>query len=60
MALGYSRVVTYTLPEEGGASLRAVGWAATVATGGGSWDTQSRRRVDKHPTQKKLRWETTA
>src|SRR5690606_4834658 len=25
-ALGYRRLVTYTLPEEGGASLRAAGW----------------------------------
>lgn len=25
-ALGYTRLITYTLPEEGGASLRAAGW----------------------------------
>lgn len=56
-AIGYRRLVTYTLPEEGGSSLRAAGWALIGAAGGGSWDTPSRPRVDLHPTQEKLRWE---
>ena len=55
-ALGYRRVVTYTLPSEGGASLRAAGWEPVATTDGGSWDTPSRRRIDKHPTQPKIRW----
>jgi hypothetical protein len=34
--MGYEEVVTYTLPEEGGASLRAAGWALEAdGTGGG-------------------------
>jgi len=56
-ALGYRRLVTYTLPEEGGASLRAAGWRLIGEAGGGSWHRESRPRVDLHPTQIKLRWE---
>ena len=56
-ALGYRRLVTYTLPEEGGASLRAAGWKLLGQAGGGSWDRESRPRVDTAPTQQKLAWE---
>jgi hypothetical protein len=56
-ALGYRRLGTYTLPEEGGASLRAAGWRCLGQTGGGSWSCKTRPRVDHHPTQVKLRWE---
>ena len=56
-ALGYRRLVTYTLPEEGGASLRASGWTLAGEAGGGSWSRDGREREDKHPTQRKLRWE---
>lgn len=56
-ALGYIRLGTYTLPEEGGASLRASGWRCLGQAGGGSWSCASRPRVDMHPLQVKLRWE---
>lgn len=57
-ALGYRRLVTYTLPEEGGASLRASNWSIVAETaGGGRWDCKSRPRVDLHPLQTKIRWE---
>nr|DAF77190.1 MAG TPA: hypothetical protein [Caudoviricetes sp.] len=56
-ALGYRKLITYTLPEEGGASLRAAGWRLIGAAGGGTWHCPSRPRVDTHPTQQKLRWE---
>ena len=56
-AMGYRRLVTYTLPEEGGASLRGAGWKCLGEAGGGSWSCPSRPRVDLHPTQTKLRWE---
>jgi hypothetical protein len=56
-SLGYRKLVTYTLPEEGGASLRAAGWKLLGEAGGGSWNCKSRPRVDKAPTQTKLRWE---
>lgn len=56
-ALGWRRLVTYILPEEGGASLRGAGWKCIGEAGGGSWDRAERPRVDTHPTQTKLRWE---
>lgn len=56
-ALGYRKLVTYTLREEGGASLRAAGWRVVAETDGGSWSCPSRPRVDTHPLQAKLRWE---
>lgn len=56
-AMGYRRLVTYTLPEEGGTSLRAAGFRLIGEAGGGSWSRADRPRVDMHPTQPKLRWE---
>lgn len=56
-ALGYRRLITYTLASEGGASLRAAGWRLVGEAGGGPWSRLSRPRVDTHPTQGKLRWE---
>ncbi|HEY8377412.1 MAG TPA: XF1762 family protein [Nannocystis sp.] len=56
-AMGYRRLVTDTLPEEGGASLRAAGWRLIGEAGGGSWHREGRPRVDLHPTRTKLRWE---
>ena len=56
-ALGYRRLVTYTLPAESGASLRGAGWRCIGEAGGGTWSRASRPRVDLHPTQIKLRWE---
>lgn len=56
-AMGYKKMVTYTLEEEGGASLRASGARLIGQAGGGSWNCRSRPRVDKHPTQMKFRWE---
>lgn len=56
-ALGYRRLVTYTLASESGASLRAAGWKIMAESPGGSWSVPSRPRVDKHPLQAKIRWE---
>lgn len=56
-ALGYHRIGTYTLPDEGGASLRGAGWKLIGERGGGSWSCPSRPRVDRHPTEPKLLWE---
>lgn len=58
-ALGYRRLITYTLPYEGGGSLRGAGWRLIGEAGGGSWSRPSRPRVDTAPTQRKLRWEVT-
>lgn len=59
-ALGYRRIGTYILKSEPGTSLVAAGWKLIAETSGGSWDTPSRPRVDKHPTQPKLLFERSA
>lgn len=56
-AIGYRRLITYTLPEEGGTSLRAANWKLIGEAGGGAWSRDGRPRVDTHPQQVKLRWE---
>lgn len=56
-ALGWRKLITYTLPEEGGASLRASNWRCVGEAGGGPWSRKNRPRVDQHPTQTKFRWE---
>lgn len=55
--LGYKRLITYILSSESGTSLLASGWKLLYQTKGGSWNTPSRPRVDKHPTQQKLLFE---
>ncbi len=58
-ALGYRRLITYTLPVEQGCSLVASGWKCLGSAGGGRWSRPSRPRIDLHPTPQKIRWETT-
>lgn len=55
-AMGYERVITYTLAEEPGTSLRASRFVEVRKTQGGSWDAPSRPRTDKAPTTPKLLW----
>jgi hypothetical protein len=59
-ALGFTRIGTYTLKREPGTSLVAAGWTKIAEVVGRSWDTPSRRRTDKHPTEDKLLWELCA
>lgn len=58
-ALGYKRLITYTLPEEGGASLRASNWQCLGLKGGGNWNSKSRPRIDTAEILRgqKLLWE---
>lgn len=56
-ALGWRRMVTYTLASEPGTSLRAAGWRVVGQTDPESWSRQGRPRVDHAPLQAKLRWE---
>jgi hypothetical protein len=56
-AMGFRRLVTYTLASEPGTSLRAAGWREIGVRGGGSWSTPSRPRVDTHPLEQKTLWE---
>lgn len=54
--LGYSKIITYILDTEDGASLRAAGWHKEADIRGHSWDTPSRPRTTTAPTQDKQRW----
>ena len=56
-ALGWRRLVTYTLASEPGTSLVAAGWRVVGQTQAQSWNRLNRPRVDKYPLQEKLRWE---
>ena len=58
-AMGYRRLITYTMPEEGGASLRAAGWTLIGQRGGGNWNTPARPRIDTDELLRgqKLLWE---
>jgi hypothetical protein len=56
-AMGYRKLITYTLSSEPGTSLRAAGWTVVGETPGRSWSVPSRPRVDKHTLQPRLRWE---
>jgi len=52
--LGYRRLITYTLPEEGGASLRASGFRFDGDAGGGDWFRKSRSRTHLEHTPEDL------
>ena len=54
--LGYSRIITYILESESGASLRASGWKLDGTTSGGACDRPSRRRNTSAPTCPKKRY----
>lgn len=56
-AMGYRRIITYTLETEPGTSLKAAGWRFVRKAGGGSWSRPSRKRNDKAPIVKKQLWE---
>ena len=56
-AMGYRKLITYTLATEPGTSLRAAGWRQVAEVRAKTWHTPSRPRVDRQPLQAKLRWE---
>jgi len=57
-ALGWVRFITYTLPEEGGASLRASGWreAGVTSSGDEQWSRKTRLRAPAERPDPKTRW----
>lgn len=56
-ALGYSKVLTYTLKTESGSSLKALGWIQSEVHGHG-WSWKDRlRKAQKISTQDKYKWE---
>lgn len=56
-ALGYKRLITYTLASEAGTSLIAAGWRVMGQSKGGTWNRVGRVRIDKHPTGQKTLWQ---
>lgn len=56
-ALGFSRLITYTLEREAGSSLKASGWEVTGRADGGAWTRENRPCNDTHDLGPKLRWE---
>ena len=55
--MGFHTVQTYTLPEEGGASMRASGFTFAGEAGGGQWKhTDGKARRTDQPTQVKHKW----
>ena len=52
--LGYSRIITYILDTESGASLRAAGWIRDpILHGGGNWNVPSRPRENSQNVGRK-------
>jgi hypothetical protein len=66
-AMGYRRIITYTLKSENGASLRAAGWRCSGEAGAFAWQGKRERQrnllgfenPDAPPREKKLRYEKT-
>jgi hypothetical protein len=58
-ALGYRRLITYTLESESGTSIKAAGWREVGKAGGGQWTRPSRPRVETRNPEQKTLWEQT-
>lgn len=56
-AMGYQKIITYTLDTEPGASLRAAGWTCMGLAGGKHWTGTRKPAADLCPAQMKLRYE---
>ena len=56
-AMGYRKIITYTLDTETGASIRAAGWYCAGLAGGTHWTGQRRRQPPTSPEQMKYRYE---
>jgi len=56
-ALGYQRLITYTLATESGTSLKAAGFRVIGTVPRKSWNVPSRPRADRHRLCERLFWE---
>lgn len=56
-ALGYTKIITYTLDTEPGTTLRAAGWIRVGERGGGEWSVPSRPRKKTLNPGRKVMWE---
>jgi hypothetical protein len=62
-AMGYQRLITYTLQSESGASLRGAGWkivAELAARNPKQWQNRQNRDWQSVVGQSKIRWEATS
>ena len=59
-AMGYLRVISYTLPEESGSTLKAVGFVKDGMTkynpNGWNMPNRPRKTPERYPTGPKIRW----
>lgn len=55
-AMGYTRIITYTLSSETGTSLRAAGWVCQGLAGGERWTGKRSGKEPDYPKEKKIRW----
>lgn len=53
---GFARIVTYTLSDESGVSLRAAGWTPEATVRGRGWHGRGRARTDTNAWTDKTRW----
>lgn len=58
-AMGYAKIITYTLDTENGASLRAAGWLCEGLAGGKQWTGTRKPAKPLYPLQMKLRYSKT-
>lgn len=56
-ALGYHKLITYTMASESGSTMRAVGWRLIGEIPARSWSRPSRPRIDRHTIGNRLLWE---
>ncbi len=56
--LGFRRIITKTLLDESGASLRGAGWEEYGVSAGGQWDRENRRRSRKVHGGPKRCWQS--
>ncbi len=56
-ALGYTRLITYTLASESGKSLRGAGFREVAEVRGEQWDRPGRRRRARKETPDRVRWQ---
>ena len=55
-ALGYKRIITYTLESENGSSLRASNWICDGPAGGTHWTGQRYEQTELVLDEMKVRW----
>ncbi len=57
VAMGYERIITYTLDTETGSSLKAAGWKCDGPAGGICWTGKRKPTDQQYPAQMKMRYE---